>query len=89
MHPVSTRKVSFVQVAFHHRAASVKERQPVALELLKDEPFTAKKAGPKPFVERNRHACPFGGTEKGVLLAQQRASSLFQIHRHDFARVRG
>ena len=64
------------------------EAEAVAFELLHDEPFAAEQADADPPLERDADGDAARGAQERVLLADQRAAELLQIHRQDLAGVR-
>ena len=76
------------QLALDHGAAGMHEGQAVALELLHDEAFAAEEADAEFLLEcdAQRHAAR--RAQERILLADQRAAQLAQLHRHDLAGVR-
>ena len=71
-----------------HRAAGVAERQPIAFEALHDEALAAEQADADLALEGDpdRHAA--GRAQERVLLTNQRAAQLLEIHRQDLAGIR-
>src|SRR3546814_4173312 len=71
------------ELAFHHGAAGVHEHPAVALELLHDEALAAEQAGEDLALEvdAHRHAARTG--QEAVLLADQPAAVLGQLHRSE------
>ena len=63
------------------------QRQAVPREALEDEPLTSEEPGQDLALKRHSDLHSPGGTKKGVLLANQLAPQLVQVHRDDLARV--
>ena len=70
-----------------HGAAGVDERQAVAGEPLHDEPLAAEQADADPPLERDPDRDAAGGAEERILLTDQFAAKLLQIHRQDLAGI--
>jgi hypothetical protein len=87
--PVSMNSVWPGCSSLQHRATGVDEGHAIAFQLLHDEAFAAEEAHAELLlqVDAQRHAA--GRTQEGVLLADQHAAELTQVHRHDLAGVRG
>ena len=68
-------------------AAGVDEGQAVAFELLHDEAFAAEQAGADLLLEGDADRDALGGAEERILLADQLAAQLGQVHGHDLARI--
>jgi hypothetical protein len=69
-------------------AARVHERPAVSLEPLHDEPFPAEEARPQAPLKRDSDTHALRRGQEGVLLGDQLAADLGQVHRDDLARVR-
>ncbi|AGW12672.1 putative transcriptional regulator [Megalodesulfovibrio gigas DSM 1382 = ATCC 19364] len=74
------------QLPGNHGAAGVDEGHAVAFQLLHDEALAAKQAGEDAFLKEDADAHAPGGTQEAVLLADERAVGLGQIHGDDIAR---
>ena len=59
----------------------------VALQALHDEALTTEEACPELALQGDSHAHALGGAEERVLLANEFATELSQVHRDDLARV--
>ena len=89
MQPVSTSSVwPGRQLALQHRAAGVHEGQAVAVELLHDESLAAEEADREALLEEDAEGDAARRAQERVLLADQRAAELPQVHRQDLAGVR-
>ena len=88
MQPVSTRRISPApELALHEHPAGVDEGPAVALEPLHDEPLAAEEADAELLLEGDADAHALGGREEGVLLGDQLAAELGEVHRDDPPRV--
>ena len=70
------------------RAAGVHERPAVALQPLHDEAFAAEQSDAELALERDAEADALGRDEERVLLGNEFAAQLGQVHGHDLARIR-
>ena len=77
------------QNLFQERSAGMDEGPSVALEALHDEPLAAEEPDSELALEGDAHAHALGGEQEGILLADEFASELGQIHCYDLARIRG
>ena len=84
---VDAQDLARAEVALHEHPAGVDEGPAVALEPLHDEALAAEKADAEPLLEGDADAHALGGREEGVLLHDQLAAELREVHRHDAARV--
>src|SRR6185436_6150067 len=76
------------QIDRMHGAAGMDEAQAVALEPLHDEPLAAEQADADLPLERDANRDAARRAQERVLLADQLATQLLQIHRQDLSRVR-
>lgn len=67
----------------------MEEDHAIALQFLQDKALATEKADPQAFLEGDAQAHTLGGTKEGILLANEGATDVGQIHRHDLARIRG
>ena len=70
-----------------HRAAGVHEAEAVAFQLLHDEAFAAEQTDADSPLERDADRDAARRAQERVLLTDQRAAQLLQIHRQDLARI--
>src|SRR5690242_6181784 len=85
---IDEERLPGLQLAANDRAAGVHEREPVAVEPLHDEALAAEEADREPLLEPDPERDAARGAEERVLLADQRAAELAQVHREDLAGVR-
>ena len=84
---VHAQRLSRSQLERMHRAAGVHEAEAVALQLLHDEAFAAEQADADPPLERDADRDAARRAQERVLLTDQRAAQLLQIHRQDLAGI--
>src|SRR6185295_13959054 len=85
---VDEERLAGVQLAAEDRAAGVDEGEAVAVEALHDEALAAEEADRQALLEPDAERDAARGAEERVLLADQRAAELAQVHRQDLAGVR-
>ena len=85
---MSTRSVSpGLSCELVQHAAGVDEGEAVALQALHDEALAAEQAGADLLLEGDADRDALGGAEERVLLADQLAAELLEVHRQDAAGV--
>ena len=65
----------------------MQKRHAVTIEFLHDEALAAKKSGAELFLERDTKRHALGGAQKRVFLADEGATNLLEVDRHDLARI--
>src|SRR6185369_5329988 len=85
---VDEERLASRELAANDRAAGVHEREPVAVEPLHDEALAAEEADREALLEPDAERDAARGAEERVLLADQRAAELAQVHREDLAGIR-